>query len=35
MTTDEAIRILSDMYSKAPDRETALQVHLPNIGNGG
>ena len=31
MTTDEAIRILSDMYSKAPDRETAVQVHLFGI----
>ncbi len=31
MTTEEAIRILSDMYSQAPYGETALQVHLFGI----
>lgn len=31
MTTEEAIRILSDMYSQAPNRETAVQVHLFGI----
>ena len=31
MTTEEAIRILSDMYSQAPYGETALQAHLFGI----
>ncbi len=31
MTAEEAIRILSDMYSQAPYSETALQVHLFGI----
>lgn len=31
MTTEEAIRILSDMYHHAPEGEMALQVHLFGI----